>query len=122
MHFMQGESFGRFLLRQGFLDSSLLAVGHVSLKHCSQLWVCGDILFCVIFGPFSGIQSLGPARSCGPAATFFFFAHFRPFFWNPESRPSPQLWVCGDILLFCSFSVLFPESGLAVSGPRKPPI
>jgi hypothetical protein len=35
--------------------------------------------FLAIFGPFSGIQSLDPARSSGFAATFF-SVHFRPFF------------------------------------------
>jgi len=63
-----------------------------------QLWVCGDILFWPISVPFSGIQSFGPARTSGSAATFFFVSFAQ----------SAALWVCSDIL-FWSFSVLFPE-------------
>ena len=88
-----------------------------------QLWFCGDILFCVIFGPFLKIQSLHRVRSCGCAATFF-FGHFRPFFRKPEFGPSPQLWVCGDILFCVIFgpfsgiqSLLSPHASL--SGPLK---
>jgi len=70
--------------------------------------VYGDILFCVIFGPFPGIQSFGPGRSCGFASTFF--GDFRPFFG--KSRVSAQAAAVGlrrDSFL-CHFRPFFRKS------------
>ena len=64
--------------------------------------------FLVIFGPFPGIQSFGPGRSCGFASTFF--GDFRPFFG--KSRVSAQAAAVGlrrDSFL-CHFRPFFRKS------------